>query len=79
MRTQIVINNTQIDLLNEVSLNITKQLVDIQQPEQRKTDRTLTIEIPGSTNNDLLFGYLFEVNVDLNEPDMVQAIKHFNP
>lgn len=79
MRTQIVINNTQIDLLKEVSLNITKQLVDIQNPEQRKTDRTLTIDIPGSTNNDLLFGYLFEVNVDLDESDTGQAVKHFNP
>lgn len=79
MRTQIVINNTQIDLLKEVSLNITKQLVDIQNPEQRKTDRTLTIEIPGSTNNDLLFGYLFDVNVDLSESDTGQAVKHFNP
>ncbi len=79
MRTQIVINNTQIDLLKDVSLNITKQLIDIQQPEQRKTDRTLTIDIPGSPGNDLLFGYIFEVNMDLGLPDAGQAVKHFNP
>lgn len=79
MRTQIVINNTEVDLLKEVSLNITKQLVDIQNPEKRKTDRSLTIEIPGSKSNDLLFSYIFEVNVDLNEDDSTHAIPNFNP
>lgn len=79
MRTQIVINNTQIDLLKEVSLNITKQLVDIQNPEKRKTDRTLTIEIPGSKANDLLFSYIFEVNIDLDADDSTQEAPHFNP
>jgi hypothetical protein len=79
MRTQIVINNTQIDLLKEVSLNITKQLIDIQNPEQRKTDRTLTIEIPGSPNNDFLFSYIFDVNIDLDADDSTQTYKHFNP
>lgn len=79
MRTQIVINNTQIDLLKEVSLNITKQLVDIQSPEKRKTDRTLTIDIPGSKANDLLFSYIFEVNIDLGADDSSQLAPHFNP
>jgi hypothetical protein len=79
MRTQIVINTTQIDLLKEVSLNITKQLIDIQNPEQRKTDRTLTIEIPGSPNNDKLFSYIFDVNIDLHADDSLQATQHFNP
>ena len=79
MRTQIVINNTQIDLLKDVSLNITKQLVDIQSPEKRKTDRTLTIEIPGSKENDKLFSYIFEVNIDLGADDSTQEAPHFNP
>jgi len=79
MRTQIVINNTQVDLLKEVSLNITKQLVDIQNPEKRKTARTLTIEIPGSKENDLLFSYIFEVNIDLDTDDNTQAAPHFDP
>lgn len=79
MRTQIVINNTQVDLLKEVSLNITKQLVDVQHPEKRKTDRTLTIEIPGSKANDLLFNYIFEVNIDLDADDSTQTAPHFDP
>ncbi len=79
MRTQIVINNTQVDLLKEVNLNITKQLVDIQNPEKRKTDRSLTIEIPGSKANDLLFSYIFEVNIDLDADDSTQQTPHFNP
>jgi hypothetical protein len=79
MRTQIVINNTQVDLLKEVNLNITKQLVDIQNPEKRKADRSLTIEIPGSKANDLLFSYIFEVNIDLDADDSTQQAPHFNP
>lgn len=79
MRTEIVINNTAVDLLKEVNLNITKQLIDIQSPEKRKTDRSLTIDIPGSKTNDILFSYIFEVNVDLNEDDSTHAIPHFNP
>lgn len=79
MRTQILINTQQIDLLKDVSLNITKQLVDIQSPEKRKTDRTLTIEIPGSKTNDKLFSYIFEVNVDLYTSDSGQDTPHFNP
>lgn len=79
MRTQILINNQQIDLLKDVSLNITKQLVDIQSPEKRKTDRTLTIEIPGSKTNDKLFSYIFEVNIDLDISDSGQETPHFDP
>ena len=79
MRTQILINNQQIDLLKDVSLNITKQLIDIQSPEKRKTDRTLTIEIPGSKTNDKLFSYIFEVNIDLDSSDSGQETPHFNP
>lgn len=79
MRTQIIIKDTQVDLLQEVSLNINRQLVDIQNPGGRKTDRTLTIDIPGSPANDKLFNYIFEVNIDLNADDTLQEIKHFNP
>lgn len=79
MRTQIIIKDTQVDLLQEVSINITRQLVDIQNPGGRKTDRTLTIDIPGSPANDKLFNYIFEVNIDLNADDTLQEIKHFNP
>ncbi len=79
MRTQILINNKQIDLLKDVSLNITKQLIDIQSPEKRKTDRTLTIEIPGSKTNDKLFSYIFEVNIDLYTSDSGQETPNFNP
>ncbi|HYG15190.1 MAG TPA: hypothetical protein VEC12_05505, partial [Bacteroidia bacterium] len=79
MRTQIIIKDTQIDLLHEVSINITRQLVDIQNPGGRKTDRTLTIEIPGSPANDKLFNYIFDVNIDLKADDAPQEIKHFNP
>lgn len=79
MRTQIIIKDTQVDLLQEVNLNITKQLVDINNPGQRKTDRTLTIDIPGSPANDKLFNYLFEVNIDLDADDGSQDVKHFNP
>lgn len=74
MRTQIQIHNSFIELLSEPNLNITKSIVDIKDPEGRTTDRTLTIDIPGSKTNNALFSHIFDVNLEITN-----VSGNFNP
>lgn len=79
MRSQLFIGGVEVFIDEETRPVITKRVVDIQKPEQRKGDRTLSFTLPGTPENDLLFGGMFEVNLQIQNDTATQFNPDFNP
>ena len=60
-----VLGYYEIDSIDEIDINITKEVYNIDDPSKRQSDFTKTIEIPGSKGNDFLFKSLFDVSYSI--------------
>lgn len=67
MRTKIDLGSSGIiDLTDDVAYAITYAIADIRNPEKRNASYSKTIKIPGSPNNDYIFRFIFEIDIDCN-------------
>lgn len=69
----------EVDLLDTVSLPITKSIVDVKEPEQRKADYTKTISIPGTQNNNAIFSNIFNLDRATINQTNINYQPDFNP
>ena len=60
MRGRLVIENTEIDLTEEFSNQITYAIDDIRNLDSKSTNFTKTVIIPGTTGNNTAFGNIFQ-------------------
>jgi hypothetical protein len=60
--TEIYIEDRKIDLLQDISTEFTYAIDDVSEFGSRNTSYSKTISIPGTANNNLIFGYIFELN-----------------
>jgi len=75
---QVFIENRQIDLMANEDLLITREIADIREPEKRSSDWSKTFRIPGTSNNNKIFGHIFDINQEqLNSGS--QFAPDFNP
>ena len=65
MKEQLIINNTEVELLESLNPNITFNIADISSPDKRKSDFSKTITLAGSKTINRLFEYIFNINIDL--------------
>ena len=63
-RTKLFIPSSgDIEMYDDVSTPLNFNIADIKNPEKRNSNYSKTIKIPGTANNNLLFGNIFDVNV----------------
>jgi hypothetical protein len=60
--TEIYIEERKIDLLQDISTEFTYAIDDVSEFGSRNTSFSKTISIPGTATNNLVFGYIFELN-----------------
>jgi hypothetical protein len=60
--TEIYIEDRKIDLLQDISTEFTYTIDDVSEFGSRNTSFSKTISIPGTATNNLVFGYIFELN-----------------
>lgn len=60
--TEIYIEDRKIDLLQDISTEFTYAIDDVSEFGSRNTSFSKTISIPGTATNNLVFGYIFELN-----------------
>jgi len=53
-----------IDLYDNVSIPINYTILDVREPEKRKTNWSKTITIPGTKNNNRIFDHIYELGAD---------------
>lgn len=73
----LFVNETLVDLSQDFDLLITRSIADIKNPEQRSSDWSKTITIPGTKTNNILFGNIFEVSHTVLSNG--QFVPNFNP
>lgn len=60
--TEIYIEEQKIDLLQDISTEFTYAIDDVSDFGSRNTSFSKTISVPGTATNNLIFGYIFELN-----------------
>lgn len=58
----LFVNSVLMDLSDDFDLLITRSIADIKNPEQRTSDWSKTVVLPGTKANNVLFGNIFEVD-----------------
>ena len=75
----LYINNQLIQFSEDVTPKLTKKSYDIDNPSQLWSDYSKTIEVTGTSEVNILFGYLFNVNIDIQNTSQTNFNPDFNP
>jgi len=62
MITELYIDGQRLDLSDDIDIRLTYSITDIENPVERKGTVSRTIEVPGTTNNDFVFGQIYKFN-----------------
>lgn len=54
----------EIDLYEDISIPVTFTILDIREPDKRKTSWSKTVTIPGTKNNNRIFSHIYEISAD---------------
>ena len=65
VKEELYINGENVELLGSLNPNLTFNIADIANPEQRKADFSKTISLPASKKINKIFEHIFDVNTDL--------------
>jgi hypothetical protein len=76
----IVEGGNLLDVYEGVDFSFNYSVSDIRNPDTRQTEFTKTIKVPGTANNNTLFGNLFEADIaNLYNPNVDNIGANFNP
>lgn len=53
---------TALDLFDDVDIPLTYTILDIREPDKRKTNFSKTIKLPGTKNNNRVFNHIYEIS-----------------
>jgi hypothetical protein len=59
MITELYIDGQRLDLSDDIDIRLTYSITDIENPVERKGTVSRTIEVPGTANNDNVFGSIY--------------------
>jgi hypothetical protein len=77
--TEIYIEDRKIDLLQDISTEFTYAIDDVNDFGSRNTSFSKTISIPGTATNNLVFGYIFELNnANVTYPELPNVGYNYN-
>jgi hypothetical protein len=77
--TEIYVEDRKIDLLQDISTEFTYAIDDVNDFGSRNTSFSKTISIPGTATNNLVFGYIFELNnANVTYPDLPNVGYNYN-
>lgn len=73
------VNSFNIDLYDSVPIQVNKSIVDIKEPEKRKSDYTLSIRVPATANNRTIFSNIQNLNRSTKNTQSYNFAPDFNP
>jgi len=78
--TEVFVEGYRLDVATGLDFSFNYSVSDVRDPDKRQTEFTKTIRCVGTSNNNILFGNLFEADIsnpfDINTPN---AGANFNP
>lgn len=79
MRTEIFVEGYALDLMNDLPTEFTYAIDDIQDFGSKNTSFSKTINIPGSANNNKIFGFIFDLgNANFTDSSQPNVLYNFN-
>jgi len=79
MRTELFLNNTRVDMMEEVQASLNLMIADIRDPKSRKGSFSKTIKLPASKTIDKLLGGIFDIAEDIQTTGIINFVPDFNP
>lgn len=80
IRSAIIVEGYQLDLLEDISTDFTYSISDIREPDKRKTDFSKTINLPGTPKNNGLFAQMHLINAENDwTPSQPNIGYNYNP
>jgi hypothetical protein len=77
--TEIYIENYQVDLVQDISTDFTYTVDDINDFGAKNTSFSKTISLPGTANNNKIFGFIFELgNANVTNDALPNVNSNFN-
>ena len=73
-----VIASYNLDLYDNVPIPVNKSIIDIKEPEKRKSDYTLPITVPGTANNRAIFSNIQNLNRSTKNTTSINYSPDFN-
>lgn len=79
MNTEIYIENQKLDVSKDISTLLNFSIDDVANFAERSTSWSKTIVLPGTANNNRLFGHIFEIgHSNMYNPDLPNVGYNFN-
>lgn len=79
IKTTFYIEGREVDLDSDVIIPINYAIADVRNPEAKNSNFTKTISLPGTTNNNEIFSFLFNTSVSVNSSGTYQYDLGFDP
>lgn len=79
IKTQLFLEGFNVDLDNDVVIPLNYGIADVREPEKKTGNYTKTISLPGTTNNNKIFSFLFDTSVTVNSSGTYQYDLGFDP
>ena len=79
MRTELYINNTLVDLKEDVQVALTYAIADIRNPEKRNGSYSKTVVLPGTAKVNQLFTSIFQIDLYIQTSGIINFVPDFNP
>lgn len=79
IKTTFFIEGREVDLDSDVIIPINYAIADVRNPEAKNSNFTKTISLPGTTNNNEIFSFLFNTSVTVNSSGTYQYDLGFDP
>lgn len=80
MITRLFVEGYEIDLIQDIDVDFTFSITDIQDIEKRTTSFSKTIAIPNTPNNANVFGHIYDISVENDYNPAIPNIGiNFNP
>ncbi len=76
---QLYIGDTLVDIYDDISIPLTKEIADVMTPESRNSEYTKTVTIPATKANNALFSYIFDVSAVVDNNTNTNFFPDFNP
>ena len=75
-KIELFIGGRKVDLDDDVSILLTKQLNDIFDPSKIKNDFSKTVSLPQTKNNNNIFGNIYNINkIITTDPELIPILK----
>ena len=79
IKTQLFLEGYNVDLDSDVVIPLNYAIADVREPEKKSGNFTKTISLPGTTNNNEIFSFLYDTSVLVNSSGTYQYDLGFDP